>query len=276
MAWRSHGVDNASLIAKLTQNSIIHNPRVQKAMMLVDRGNFVHNIQDAYYDNPVPIGHGATISAPHMHAHVLELLADKLIPGAKVLDVGSGSGYLLATFAQMVFNPATLDETSSNNNTNGSTSATTSSASSNVSSSLSSSSSSSSSSSINTTGRVYGVEHIPELVTWSIANLKKNNQTKEWLSTGLITVKEADGRYGLPDSGPYDCIHVGAAAPQIPKELIEQLANNGKLILPVGPNGGDQVLIMITKDNSGKLQQEVLMGVRYVPLTSRDFQESHQ
>jgi protein-L-isoaspartate(D-aspartate) O-methyltransferase len=45
--------------------------------------------------SPKPIGSAATISAPHMHAHALELLKDKLKPGNKVLDVGCGSGYLL-------------------------------------------------------------------------------------------------------------------------------------------------------------------------------------
>lgn len=47
-------------------------------------------------------GIGATISAPHMHAYALELLEHKLKPGARVLDVGSGSGYLSVAFAKMV------------------------------------------------------------------------------------------------------------------------------------------------------------------------------
>jgi len=48
------------------------------------------------------IGYGVTISAPHMHAQALEVLSDQLVEGAKVLDVGSGSGYLTACFAHMV------------------------------------------------------------------------------------------------------------------------------------------------------------------------------
>jgi protein-L-isoaspartate(D-aspartate) O-methyltransferase len=48
------------------------------------------------------VGYNVTISAPHMHAHALEMLRDQLIPGARVLDVGSGSGYLTACMARLV------------------------------------------------------------------------------------------------------------------------------------------------------------------------------
>ena len=53
----------------------------------------------AYVDAPSPIGFNATISAPHMHASALELLRGHLFPGARVLDVGSGTGYLTACMA---------------------------------------------------------------------------------------------------------------------------------------------------------------------------------
>ena len=55
-----------------------------------------------YQDSPQSIGYAATISAPHMHAHALEQLKDHLFPGAQVLDVGSGSGYLTTCMAHMV------------------------------------------------------------------------------------------------------------------------------------------------------------------------------
>jgi protein-L-isoaspartate(D-aspartate) O-methyltransferase len=53
-------------------------------------------------DRPLPNGPSETISAPHMHAIALELLSDRLQPGNRVLDVGSGSGYLTACFAHTV------------------------------------------------------------------------------------------------------------------------------------------------------------------------------
>lgn len=53
-------------------------------------------------DSPQSIGYGVTISAPHMHAHALELLKDQLTPGENALDVGSGSGYLTTCMAIML------------------------------------------------------------------------------------------------------------------------------------------------------------------------------
>lgn len=77
---------------------------VEAAMASVDRRLFVPpDLQsEAYRDHPLPIGHGATISAPHMHAHCLEL-ALPVLPdsGARILDVGSGSGYLSAVLARL-------------------------------------------------------------------------------------------------------------------------------------------------------------------------------
>ena len=70
-------------------------------MLAVDRKEFCHT-HDPYKDNPQPIGSNVTISAPHMHAHALETLAEHLKPGKRALDVGSGSGFLTACMALMV------------------------------------------------------------------------------------------------------------------------------------------------------------------------------
>lgn len=73
------------------------------AMSLVDRGLFVPaGSSHAYQDAPQPLSHKATISAPHMHAMALELLAHALVPGESALDIGAGSGYLAACMALMV------------------------------------------------------------------------------------------------------------------------------------------------------------------------------
>ncbi|KAG4066928.1 hypothetical protein HA402_007676 [Bradysia odoriphaga] len=100
MAWRSKGKDNPELISQLELNGVIKNPIVKAAMLATDRKFYCpHN---PYTDAPQTIGHSVTISAPHMHAHALDLLLDKLHPECKVLDVGSGSGYLTACFARAI------------------------------------------------------------------------------------------------------------------------------------------------------------------------------
>lgn len=100
MAWRSSGASNAELIANMRSGALITAPRVFQALMNVDRANYCPT--QPYQDSPQSIGWGATISAPHMHAHAAENLLPFLRPGAKVLDVGSGSGYTLALFHQLV------------------------------------------------------------------------------------------------------------------------------------------------------------------------------
>ena len=68
--------------------------------MQVDRGHYAPALP--YQDSPQPIGFSATISAPHMHAAAAESLLPFLYPGAKVLDVGSGSGYLTHVLSKLV------------------------------------------------------------------------------------------------------------------------------------------------------------------------------
>jgi protein-L-isoaspartate(D-aspartate) O-methyltransferase len=80
-----------------------------------------------------------------------------------------------------------------------------------------------------------------------------------------VDVRVGDGLLGVPDRAPYDRIMVTAAAETIPAELVNELAENGVMILPLGPHDGAQRLIKLTKSKNG-LQQEELIGVRFVPL----------
>lgn len=61
----------------------------------------------------------------------------------------------------------------------------------------------------------------------------------------LIFISEGDGRNGYAKYAPYDIIHVGAAAPKTPDELIDQLKPGGRLICPVGPQYGAQNLMQV-------------------------------
>ena len=83
------------------KDEIVKNSRLYEALMKVDRGNYCDD-DNCYFDSPVRIDEGQTISAPHMHIKALKYLEDKLYPGAKVLDIGSGSGYLTAVFGYLV------------------------------------------------------------------------------------------------------------------------------------------------------------------------------
>lgn len=100
--WLTKAQSNVALISGLKAEKVVTNPFVETAMLAVDRGAFSRQPRVAYFDEPHSIGYGQTISAPHMHAYCLEQLVDHIVPGARVLDVGSGSGYLTACMAYMV------------------------------------------------------------------------------------------------------------------------------------------------------------------------------
>ncbi|XP_075248576.1 protein-L-isoaspartate(D-aspartate) O-methyltransferase-like [Convolutriloba macropyga] len=114
-------------------------------------------------------------------------------------------------------------------------------------------------------GRATGIDHIPELVQKAKNNIVNGNP--ELFEEGCLELVVGDGRKGYPKNGPYDAIHVGAAAPDTPSSLISQLAPGGRLIVPVGPQGSNQVMMQYDKLPSGEVSSSKLMGVIYVPLT---------
>ena len=85
------------------------------------------------------------------------------------------------------------------------------------------------------------------------------------LGYGNVEVLVGDGLAGVPDRAPFDRIMVTAAAESIPDVLVQQLADGGVMVLPLGPHGGTQRLVKLTKTADG-LQQEDLLAVRFVPL----------
>ncbi|XP_037467710.1 protein-L-isoaspartate O-methyltransferase 1-like isoform X2 [Triticum dicoccoides] len=118
-------------------------------------------------------------------------------------------------------------------------------------------------------GRAVGVEHIPELVASSTENIKKSAAAPQ-LNDGSLSIHIADGREGWPELAPYDCIHVGAAAPQIPEALIEQLKPGGRMVIPVGTIFQELKVVDKNLDDGVSIRDET--SVRYVPLTSKDAQ----
>lgn len=90
------------LVEYLENLGYVTSPEVKRALLKVPREEFIpERLRDkAYVDTPLPIGHGQTISAPHMVAMMTELLNPKR--GDKVLEVGTGSGYHAAVLAEIV------------------------------------------------------------------------------------------------------------------------------------------------------------------------------
>ena len=92
---------NDDLVDYLVNQRYIEDKRVEKAFRNVDRAVFVPEefVEDAYTDQPVPIGEEATISAPHMVAINTELLDPQ--KSDRILEIGSGSGYQLAVLSEL-------------------------------------------------------------------------------------------------------------------------------------------------------------------------------
>ena len=113
---------------------------------------------------------------------------------------------------------------------------------------------------IGTKGKIISTEIVPEL-----AELAKNNIKK--LALKNIEILNYDGSKGYAKEAPYDRILVAAASPKIPKPLIDQLKENGVIIIPVG-NMLEQAMIKGRKTN-GKLSEEILGDFVFVPLKGK-------
>jgi protein-L-isoaspartate(D-aspartate) O-methyltransferase len=74
-----------------------------------------------------------------------------------------------------------------------------------------------------------------------------------------VTIARTNRGAGFPAQGPYNCIHVGAAAPVLPQQLLDQLAKPGRLFIPVGTV--NQRLLQIDKDEDGNITHKDLFGV---------------
>ncbi|HTM48678.1 MAG TPA: protein-L-isoaspartate(D-aspartate) O-methyltransferase [Bryobacteraceae bacterium] len=106
--------------------------------------------------------------------------------------------------------------------------------------------------------RVISIELVPNLAEWASRNLERTGRA------GNVQVITGDGSVGYPQAAPYDAITVGAAAPEVPAALVDQLRVSSRLVIPVGTRQ-DQSLMIITRKRVGK-KTRVGTQCRFVPL----------
>ncbi len=110
-------------------------------------------------------------------------------------------------------------------------------------------------------GHVYTIEIVQNLAENARKNIMNNGYGDR------VTIITGDGSKGYSEKAPYDRILVTAAAPKIPQILIDQLKSEGIIVIPVGTAFMLQYLFKLTKQSDGKISQENLGAVAFVPLT---------
>jgi protein-L-isoaspartate(D-aspartate) O-methyltransferase len=184
--------------------------RVLNAMARVPRHEFAPEPYrgEAYEDHPLPIAEGQTISQPYIVALMLGALA--LSPGDRVLEVGTGSGYVTALLAELA-------------------------------------------------AQVISVERHAALADSARELIARMGYTNARIIVG-------DGALGFPECAPYDAIIVSAAAPDVPPTLLAQLAEGGRMIIPIGPPDFQQLQLIRMVDGRPRITLRELC--RFVPLIS--------
>ncbi|MDH3707113.1 MAG: protein-L-isoaspartate(D-aspartate) O-methyltransferase, partial [Acidimicrobiia bacterium] len=120
-------------------------------------------------------------------------------------------------------------------------------------------------------GSGYGAAVLSRIAgeVWTIENHQRlADQAAERLAAlgyDNVRVIHGDGSRGVRAGAPYDAIVVTAAAPEVPPELVDQLVDGGRLIVPVGPSGGIQHLRRIRRQGDATTDED-LGAVRFVPL----------
>jgi len=190
----------------------IADERVLQVMARVPRHEFALKADhhQAYEDHPLLIAQGQTISQPYIVALMLEALA--LRSSDRVLEIGTGSGYVTALLAELA-------------------------------------------------AQVFSMERHATLADPARELLARMGYTN-------VRVIAGDGTLGFPECAPYDAILVSAGAPEVPPALLGQLAEGGRMIMPVGPPDSQQLQLIRMANGRPRITLRELC--RFVPLISSE------
>ena len=206
----------------------IRDERVLAAMGELPREAFLPPdlVADAYCDAALPIASGQSISQPYIVGLMTELLEPH--PGMRVLEIGTGSGYQAAVLALIGC-------------------------------------------------EVLSIERHPELAAAARARLASLSLADSGAVEGSadpgapgshlaerVRIEVGDGSIGWRPRAPFEGILVTAAAPRVPDQLRRQMADGGRLVIPVGPLGG-QELVQVIRRGEG-FEERTFGGCVFVPL----------
>jgi protein-L-isoaspartate(D-aspartate) O-methyltransferase len=203
-------LDERRDLVDLLRTKGIKDDRVLEAMLKVERHRFVLPtfIDSSYLDQALPIGNGQTISQPYTVAFMSQAL--EVAAGAKVLEIGTGSGYQAAVLAEMGCQVFTIER------------------------------------------------HMPLHL--------ESRKLLQALGYRIAT-RSGDGTVGWSEYMPYNGIVVTAAAPSVPDPLLKQLADGGRLVIPVGGQQ-EQSIRIITRKGDEFIQTDA-EGFKFVPLIGK-------
>jgi len=186
---------------------------VLEAMSKVPREEFVlpQYKDKSYADITVPIGRGENLDRPYDDAYILNAL--NLTSEDKVLEIGTGSGYLTALLSRNA-------------------------------------------------GKVYTIDIIPEFTEEAVKRFKQLGYTN-------IIAKAGDGFLGWPEFAPFDAIVLTCSPTDIPQPIAEQLAENGRMLIPLGGKDKFQDLLLFYKLNGQLTKPKLLSGASFSPMQGK-------